>query len=170
MKRFKLSQVSNLMWFMFILFSFAVGLATYVVHQFHASFNWPTAKGVVVNCWSIERYHERSSADSHYEVAIEYFYAVDGKIYHKSNKTDITGAIPGYSLEEAEALVTEFPRGKKIQVHYNPSNPDTAVIKPTMHLFIIVILAVFSLILIPVCYVMYLQMTSAADSFIVRNV
>lgn len=88
----------------------------------------------------------------------------------KSNKTDITGAIPGYSLEEAEALVTEFPSGKKIQVHYHPSNSDTAIIKPTMHLFIIVILAVFSLILIPVCYVMYLQMTSDRDSFIVRNV
>ncbi|WP_299801584.1 DUF3592 domain-containing protein [uncultured Shewanella sp.] len=170
MKRFKLSQVSMLMWFMFIMFSCAVGVATYAVHQSHAAFNWPTAKGMVVNCWLIERYHERSSAESHYEVAIEYFYAVDGKIYHKSNKTDITGAIPGYSLEEAEALVAEFPRDKKILVHYKPSNPDTAVIKPTMHLFLIVALVVFSLILIPVLYLMYLQITSDRDSFIVRNV
>ena len=170
MKRIKLSQVSILMWFMFIMFSFAVGLASYVVHQFHASFSWPTAKGMIVDSWIIERYHERSSADSHYEVGIEYFYDVDGVRYHKNKKSDITGAIPGYSLEEATALVTELPAGKVIAVHYKPSDPDNAVIKPTMHLFMIVALIIFSLILIPICYVMYLQMTAKADSYIVRHV
>ncbi|TKB56606.1 DUF3592 domain-containing protein [Ferrimonas aestuarii] len=170
MKRFKLSQVSFLMWFMFIIFSFAVGLATYVVHQFHASFNWPTAKGIVVDCWIVERYHERSSAESHYEVGIEYLYIIDGEVHHKNNKTDITGAIPGYSLEEAEALAAQFPSGKMIQVHYKPSDHDTAVIRPTMHLFMIVGLVLFSLVLLPVCYVMYLQMTSDPDSYIVRHV
>ncbi|BDY05197.1 DUF3592 domain-containing protein [Ferrimonas sp. YFM] len=170
MRRLRLSQVSYFIWFMFITFSFAVGLAAYVVHQFHASFDWPTTEGMVIESWIVERYDPSSSADSHYEVGIEYVYVVDDKFHHKRNKTDITGAIPGYSLEEAEALAAEFPRGKVIEVHYKPSDHDTAVIRPTMHLFMIVGLVVFSLVLAPILYVMYRQMTEDPDSFLVRYV
>ncbi|USD35893.1 MULTISPECIES: DUF3592 domain-containing protein [Ferrimonas] len=170
MRRFRLSQVSYFIWFMFTLFSFAVGLAAYVVHEFHASFNWPTTRGMVVDTWIEEIHTQGSSADPHYEVGIEFVYAIGEEFHHKRNKTDINGAIPGYSREEAQSLVAEYPRGKVIEVHYKPGAHDTAVITPTMHPFMIVGLVIFSLVLAPILYVMYRQMTGDPDSYLVRYV
>lgn len=170
MKFFKISQVSYFIWFMFSLFLLSVLVSGYVLWQAHASFDWPTTKGMVVNTWIEEIHTQGSSADPHYEVGIEYVYAVGEDFYHKKNKRDITGAIPGYSEEEAQALVAEFPRTKIIHVHYDPDDPESAVIIPTIHIFMIIGFVLFSLIFLAVLYVMLRQMTSEPDSFIVTEV
>ncbi|MGF1724644.1 DUF3592 domain-containing protein [Photobacterium nomapromontoriensis] len=140
------------------MFSFAVGLAVYVANEFHASFSWPVTKGRVVDSW-LENVHNPSNSDERFKVGIEYAYSVDGESYYKDSKSDLNGAVNIYDLDEAEALIAEFPRGQVVEVHYKPSNHNTAVLKPTVHIFILVAAVIFSLVLVLVLYLIYREMT-----------
>lgn len=107
--------------------------------------NWPTTQGVVKNSW-LEQIGTRGSNLTHFEIGVEYTYIVNGQNYHKNNKTDITGSIPGYTKGEALKLLSMFPKGKKISVYYNPTKPEVSVLIPTI-LYILLCTSIISSLL-----------------------
>ena len=154
MIRSRLSQVPGVVWMVLVMCSIGVVMPLYLFNQFNASFDWPTTKGMVVESWT-ERYYSTSSDHVYYNVAVEYVYTLDNEFYHKKGKNEITGIIPDYSLEEAETLVAEFPKGKMIDVYYKPTNHNTAVLKPTRNWMFLIFPAVFGSVMLILLYVIY---------------
>ncbi|WP_236782254.1 DUF3592 domain-containing protein [Aliivibrio fischeri] len=150
----RFSQVPGVLWMVLVMCIFGVAVPLYLLNQFNASFEWPTTKGMVVDTW-LERYYSTNSDHVHYNVGVEYIYTVGGEIYHKKDKNDITGIIPGYSLEEAEALAGEFPIGEMVDVYYNPERHNSSVLKPTKNLILFIFPAVFGSILLVILYIIY---------------
>lgn len=168
-REMKFLRISLWIWLMFVLFLPGVLMNGYVLHQNYDAFDWPTAKGLVIDSW-IERIRDfKTGKTHHYEVGIEYVYMVGDEFYHKRDKNDITGFIPGYSLEEAQALVGQFPKAKVIRVHYKPSDHQTSLLVPTVYSYLWVGMVVFSLLLLLILYVMYRQVTDDRDSIFVRD-
>lgn len=160
----RFSQVPGVVWMVFVMCVIGVVLPIYLLNQFHASFDWPTTKGLVVETWT-ERYYSTSSDHVYYNVGVEYIYTVDDELYHKKDKNDITGIIPEYSLEEAEALAAEFPKGKMIDVYYKPTDHNSAVLKPTNNWVMLIFPAVFGSVLLILLYVIYRLMRVKPKEF-----
>lgn len=160
----RLSQVPGVLWMVLVMCVIGVAGPLYLLSQFNASFEWPTTKGMVVDTW-LERYYSTNSDHVYYNVGVEYVYTVDDELYHKKDKNDITGMIPDYSLEEAEALAAEFPQGEMVDVYYNPERHSSAVLKPTKNLMMLIFPAVFGFVLLVVLYVMYRLMRVKPQEF-----
>ncbi|EGU35944.1 hypothetical protein VII00023_08894 [Vibrio ichthyoenteri ATCC 700023] len=150
----RLSQVPGVLWMVLVMCCLGVAVPLYLLTQFNASFEWPTTKGVVIDTW-LERYHSSHSDHEYYNVGVEYIYTVDDQLFHKKDKNDITGIIPDYSLEEAQALAAEFPKGEMIDVYYNPESHSTALLKPTKNLIMLIFPSFFGLVLLILLYVIY---------------
>jgi len=103
------------------------------------SLRWPTAAGVITISQEAQRAgnvsdqmrHETQRASSEQEYAtdtiaqIAYTYTVQGKEY--------TGWTLGsfVAMNVTQALLEKYPKGKAVQVSYNPDNPQQCVVEPT---------------------------------------
>jgi len=81
---------------------------------------WPRTDGEIIT--SEEKYTSDSRGRGHYYSEIIFEYVVDG-ITYTSNKVD-------FSDFKSTRFVKEYPRGRRVTVYYNPSNPNIAVLKP----------------------------------------
>jgi hypothetical protein len=88
-----------------------------------ASKNWPTTLGTVVSSEVVRP----SGKNTKYEAKVVFTYSVDGKEY-TSKKLKATAA-RGTS-DWSRSMVSEFPAGTVVKVHYNPKKPNIALILP----------------------------------------
>lgn len=63
---------------------------------------------------------------------IEYQFKVDGKTY-KNNTLCFYFGTPGFNEESSRLYVNKYPKGSKIPIYYNPSNPEKSVIISGLH-------------------------------------
>lgn len=81
--------------------------------------NWPTAPGRVT--------HSEIKRDDGYIFKVEYRYEVNGV----SQYGDILEAGRNeYSRDQAEALAQSYAVGSDVEVHYDPADPSTSVLRP----------------------------------------
>lgn len=98
------------------------------------SAHWPIAQGVVENS-TVERYKGSSGSPRRtgnrkptYGVRIDYRYQVNG-VEYSSNRYSISST-SSQDQEKYLKIVEEYPRGKQIDVYYNPESPERAVLIP----------------------------------------
>jgi len=99
-----------------------------------ASKSWPSVEGTVV---SSEVTEERETSSSSrrgrresvtYGAEISYEYAVEGRRY-TSDRVSF-GQYKSSNRGHAAGIVGRYPEGKKVDVHYDPAGPGTAVLEP----------------------------------------
>ncbi len=95
---------------------------------------WPTTQGEIVE--SNFRWEESSSTSGHrsgaYHLYIKYVYFINNQRYY-SDQIGPKGHIFSLGQEtsfqkNAEGIVKQFPKGKKVTVWYNPLNPQEAML------------------------------------------
>lgn len=91
-----------------------------------ASCRWPTVAGVV-EADEVER--RRGSMAVFYKLALRYRYEVGGTSY-EGHRVQF-GPARVTAKELIETLATKYPAGTKVDVHYDPNDPATAVIEPS---------------------------------------
>ena len=113
------------MYFFGILFPiFSVYVATRLRlawKQGNASTQWPAVQGEILQSES------RCDIDSSWELLIRYRYCVHGREYEASTLT-----FAGYAAKRraVEAYVARYPVGTMVPVHYDPNEPEVAVLEP----------------------------------------
>jgi Protein of unknown function (DUF3592) len=121
-----------------IFFVFGAASLFYGIRDFKnakASVNWPTTTGVVTMSEAQRRESSTTSNTStgtsrstsvYYVAYIKYEYNVSGKIYSSDR---YSYKVFNFShRDEAEQMAKRFPPGKKVEVHYKPFDPQTAVL------------------------------------------
>lgn len=136
---------------LFVLGGLVFGVHGYTVYQNGvASENWPTAEGTVIQS-EIKKSERTTGTGSSKRTEVRhipqvaYTYTVDGQSYRSSRIT--FGAINALN---AGATVNRYPKGKSIEVFYDPKNPDEAVLQPgaqtTSSIFFMGLGAIFAVI------------------------
>jgi Protein of unknown function (DUF3592) len=93
---------------------------------------WPQIAGRIVSS-TVEHYRERvggartGTLSTFYEAVVEYAYTVNGREYH-STQLSFGGKTAG-SQAGAEAKAARYPEGRQVLVHYDPKNPENAVLE-----------------------------------------
>ncbi|MCP3872656.1 MAG: DUF3592 domain-containing protein [Desulfobacteraceae bacterium] len=96
--------------------------------------DWPTVSGIIISSdirqsteW--ERKGIKTGRDrTLYLPNILYNYEVQGKKY-RSYSVFFEGAVDYLGRANAREIVSRYPPGKNVSVHYNPENPQIAVLE-----------------------------------------
>ena len=96
-----------------------------------ASRGWPSIAGkivsrTVVHIAPMDTRRSRSS----YRPVLEYSFEVLGKSYAGTHRVFGDEAIAYGSPEKAQAIIDGYPPQREVQVYYDPTNPETAVLLP----------------------------------------
>jgi hypothetical protein len=86
-----------------------------------ASRNWKPVQGQVVFSKAVKR-------AGGWEPVVRYQYTVDGKT-HESGNDRPDGGWAALEGGGADLVLVEYPRGRKVTVFYNPSNPELAALE-----------------------------------------
>lgn len=118
---------------------FAVGLWAYL-HVEHARKAWKKAPGEVMKSEVLKK----KNADSNelWAVDIHYDYKVGDKKYTGSNYWVIS-AYATSDQEETKAIVDAHPVGRKIDVYYEPDNPDESALNLDHGYFVVFLILPF---------------------------
>ncbi len=100
-----------------------------------ASARWPTVNGTITKSDVVEEVREdhddnRSQRQElRYRPAVQFSYRVGGQDY--SSGTRKWGWSEIYmDREEPQKIVAKYPKGASVPVHYDPANPENAVLEP----------------------------------------
>jgi hypothetical protein len=109
-----------------------VGLAYWGTATSSASSSWPSTEGVILTSEVIEERDRGVSTRARrkyvYRVAVSYRYSVNGVAYEADR---VSFASPTHAIEKmSERIAGKYPKGKTVQVHYNPDDPGDAVLEP----------------------------------------
>jgi len=96
-----------------------------IVSNARASATWPTAEGRVTS--SEIEHSTDSEGDDDYTPRVSYTYQVNGLSYE--NFTIKFGETTYSSERTALEILARYPIGAAVTVHYDPSNPDRAVLE-----------------------------------------
>ena len=124
---------------------FLIWMASGAGRQF-ASYQWPQVPGTVLTL--VAKSWLDSERVTKYFGRVVYKYEVQGKTY----TSDLTDLGPGTKQsDQATALadVSQYHRGDKVTVYYDPNDPSVGVLEkgvPQIHKILFVILAVGSLV------------------------
>lgn len=99
---------------------------TIVFHQQKASFQWPTVSGTIVQS---ERIYVPSDHNSHYRVEITYNYKVKGTSYVSHRISLFSRDLSSYD-DISESFVANHRPGTSVEIYYEPSRPENAVLIP----------------------------------------
>jgi hypothetical protein len=91
------------------------------------SHRWPTVEATVIRSEVAEEEIGESSASMRVQ-RMEYAYVVEGKKYKGTRVTSSDSALG--SKEEASTFLKTFRYSAKVTVHYCPTEPQTALLKP----------------------------------------
>ncbi len=111
--------------------AFAIGVAVYAV-QFRqglradASKKWPTSAATILS----SALEQSPGNKRRYRAAVQYRYRVAGKD-HESSRV-FWGGSEGRQRPMA-SVVSSYPEGATVTIHYDPQNPAEAVIDPTQN-------------------------------------
>ena len=91
---------------------------------------WPVANGEVISS-TVEKYEQRNNRRTtvYYAPLVEYVYKVNGLEYH-SKQIRLAITTSG-SQSAAEKTAARYPQGAKVEVHYDPANPENAALENT---------------------------------------
>ncbi|MDE1861211.1 MAG: DUF3592 domain-containing protein [Candidatus Micrarchaeota archaeon] len=100
-------------------------IGTYLGYQ---SMNWPTAQGVVTHSSISIGQYCRATCSPTYAPNITYNYSVQGVRYagHLVSLDLVQGSVGSYG--SVSSIVSQYPQGSNVAVHYNPSSPAEAVL------------------------------------------
>jgi hypothetical protein len=109
----------------------------FVWHGLNCS-RWPTTTGVVVKAAISES--EAGSKGNRYQLAaytfflpkLSFSYQVNGHSYTTEN-LQFGRAEGSGDASEAALLMLRYPVGAKVKIHYHPSNPSLAVVRPGVY-------------------------------------
>lgn len=117
-----------------------------------ASTRWPMTNGRILSS-QVRSHRSLNSSGTHttiYEPEVSYEYNANGQDYQ--SKQVSFGMVAGASWTGwAESVVEKYPEGSLVQVSYNPTKPDEAVLEhsgSSGSTFLILILIVVELILV----------------------
>jgi hypothetical protein len=102
-----------------ICFPFAIWQAWKNLKMAQASPGWPAVDGMVTAS-------ERGRVALRTQPRVTYSYAVNG-VPHTAKRVSFTPAVPKEKIDE---VLSRYPVGEKITVHYLPENPVQAVLEP----------------------------------------
>ena len=113
-------------------FSIAGGVSSFgfgkpLLDKAKASTEWPTTDGKVIES-EVERHHS-NDGDTTYKAMVIYQYSLDGANF-ESDRVWFGGGYSTSDRSAMQAVVREYPVGKKVTVHYSPDSPDEAVLQP----------------------------------------
>jgi hypothetical protein len=94
-----------------------------------ASRGWPTAEGTIVYSELVERPCGEHGAYVCFEAFVSYQYSVNGRQYISDSVTSIDrdGVIDSRYEQE---IISQYPTGREVMIHYNPRKPYEAVLEP----------------------------------------
>ena len=103
----------------------------------YVSRGWPATQGEIV--YSMGEKSESVTEDEEgerrrsmtYSTRLVYRYAVDG--FERYGNVRQFGELSGAGREWAEQIVEKYPKGAKVRVVYDPSDPDTSVLEPGVY-------------------------------------
>lgn len=94
------------------------------------SLGWPSVSGQVTSS-SVTLETTQADSDSRlestYYPSVSYDYRVDGQAL-KGSRVGIGGAVGTARKEDAEAVAKRYAVGSKVDVYYDPANPEYAVL------------------------------------------
>jgi len=97
--------------------------------------NWPSIEGTILSSEISTRNELNSDThtrDYYYMSKVSYNYTLDGAVY-TSTMISVINNNKEYVIEsEAQAIIDNYPIGKKVKVYYNPDNPSEAFLEPGM--------------------------------------
>jgi hypothetical protein len=96
-----------------------------IVRNARASAEWPTAEGRISS--SEIEHSTDSEGDDDYTPRVSYTYQVNGLSYE--NFTIKFGETTYSSERTALEILARYPVGQAVSVHYDPTNPDRAVLE-----------------------------------------
>lgn len=111
--------------------------------------HWPTIKGrvVAVELKEVSKMEFAAPATLRgYEPTVRYEYQISGKIFVA--ETVSLGQYLLKSRKEAQEILDRYPPGKPVRVHYNPRQPQIAVLEPHVFLDNLLSVAVGSFMLL----------------------
>ena len=90
--------------------------------------SWPVVSGTVVSS-SVESYekYEDGRRTTYYQPAVEFSYQVHG-VEYRSRQIKLGVTVSG-SKGGAEKTAARYPEGGKVDVHYDPANPNNAALE-----------------------------------------
>jgi hypothetical protein len=127
--RSRIREVSGISWVAYALLLF--GLAGVGVNGFRAvqglmSRTWPTTGGVITE--SQVSMTTDSDGDTHFTLEVAYEYRV-GDVAYVGDRVSYGGVFVNFGdYSAAEQAMAEYPQGKQVVVHYDPRNPERAVL------------------------------------------
>lgn len=108
---------------------FLMAWGVYEIKGSNESRNWPSTQGTISSSYI----SEQTRRDSNRRTSITYFprvlyqYKVDGRHY-TSHRIEFGGESGGMK-RMAKKVVDKYPAGKKVTVHYNPQDPQYAILE-----------------------------------------
>ncbi|MHA2238395.1 MAG: DUF3592 domain-containing protein [Candidatus Hodarchaeales archaeon] len=98
--------------------------------------NWPTTEGIIESSY-IESHFYSVNEQKVFYARLTISYSINGMNYQTEKKC-------GKNTTSEAQLISQYPRGGKIILNYNPKNPEKTVYEPKMG--IPVVIALLSLI------------------------
>lgn len=91
-----------------------------------ASINWPSVSGIV-NRSELEFHRDEIGADrkTDLRIFVTYEYVVEDRLYRNDVVRFDQGKLPGV---RKELLVSAYSAGQRVNVFYNPDDPDQSVL------------------------------------------
>ena len=89
---------------------------------------WPSVRGRIEESGT-ESFRKRveHSTVTYYAPAVEFSYVVNGHAY-RSRQIEL-GVTRAGSLENAQQIAARYPKGRDVEVHYDPANPGNAALE-----------------------------------------
>jgi hypothetical protein len=124
-EKFKLRMQIFSIIFTFVCAGFLIWMALSAKQQI-SSYHWPEAEGTVVAL--VPKSWQDGEGRTKYYGRVAYKYEVQGKSY----TSDLTDFFPGWKRDDqptALADVSQYHRGDRVKVYYNPNDPGVGVLE-----------------------------------------
>jgi len=95
------------------------------------SLSWPTVEGVITSAQITTTTDSKNNIL--YNPEIVYAYVVNGQTFTSSNISFNVNSFSTSNFSNAEQIVSLYPVGRTVSVHYNPKDYRQAVLAPGFH-------------------------------------
>ena len=99
-----------------------------VRHMMKQATNWPYVSGKIeISTTESHRDTDNGPARIYYTPVVEYSYTFNGNRY-RSRRINLSSTTSG-SKAWAEKVAARYPKGRDVEVHYDPTNPSNAALE-----------------------------------------